>query len=108
MLIGDPSVLILDEPANGLDPQGIIWMRELLRRFANDGGTVLLSSHLLNEVEVIADRLLLIDKGKLVAVGLQGRAPRDHRDRGAEPRSGRRSPRRSRRPASSSRRPTAR
>ena len=69
VLIGDPSVLILDEPANGLDPQGIIWMRQLLRRFADDGGTVLLSSHLLNEVEVIADRLLLIDKGKLVASG---------------------------------------
>jgi ABC-2 type transport system ATP-binding protein len=69
VMIGRPSVLILDEPANGLDPQGIIWMRELLRRFADDGGTVLLSSHLLNEVEVIADRLLLIDKGKLVASG---------------------------------------
>ncbi len=69
VMIGGPSVLILDEPANGLDPQGIIWMRELLRGFANDGGTVLLSSHLLNEVEVIADRLLLIDKGKLVASG---------------------------------------
>jgi ABC-2 type transport system ATP-binding protein len=69
VMIGSPSVLILDEPANGLDPQGIIWMRELLRGFANNGGTVLLSSHLLNEVEAIADRLLLIDKGKLVASG---------------------------------------
>jgi len=69
VMIGRPSVLILDEPANGLDPQGIIWMRELLRGFANEGGTVLLSSHLLNEVEAIADRLLLIDKGKLVASG---------------------------------------
>ena len=69
VLIGDPSLLILDEPANGLDPQGIIWMRELLRNFAAAGGTVLLSSHLLNEVEVIADRLVLINKGKLVASG---------------------------------------
>ena len=53
-LIGDPEVLILDEPANGLDPAGIRWMRDLLRGFANDGGTVLLSSHLLHEIEVIA------------------------------------------------------
>ena len=68
-LIGDPQVLILDEPANGLDPAGIRWMRDLLRSYADQGGTVLLSSHLLNEVEVIADRLLLIDKGKLVASG---------------------------------------
>jgi len=69
VLIGDPTVLILDEPANGLDPQGIIWMRELLRHFADRGGTVLLSSHLLREVEAIADRLVLIDKGKRVASG---------------------------------------
>jgi ABC-2 type transport system ATP-binding protein len=62
-------VLILDEPANGLDPQGIIWMRELLRNFAAAGGTVLLSSHLLSEVEAIADRIVLINKGKLVASG---------------------------------------
>ncbi len=69
VLLGEPDVLILDEPANGLDPEGIIWMRELLRRFAADGGTVLLSSHLLNEVEVIADQLLLIKDGSLVASG---------------------------------------
>ncbi|MFN8114209.1 MAG: ATP-binding cassette domain-containing protein [Solirubrobacterales bacterium] len=69
VLLGEPDVLILDEPANGLDPEGIIWMRELLRRFAADGGTVLLSSHLLNEVEVIADQLLLIKDGALVASG---------------------------------------
>ncbi len=69
VLLGEPDVLILDEPANGLDPEGIIWMRELLRHFAAGGGTVLLSSHLLNEVEVIADQLLLIKEGRLVAAG---------------------------------------
>ena len=54
-LLGDPEVLILDEPANGLDPAGIAWMRALLREFADRGGAVLLSSHLLREIEVIAD-----------------------------------------------------
>jgi ABC-2 type transport system ATP-binding protein len=54
-LLGDPEVLILDEPANGLDPAGIRWMRDLLRGYANEGGTVLLSSHLLNEIERVAD-----------------------------------------------------
>jgi len=58
-LLGDPEVLILDEPANGLDPAGIRWMRDLLRGFADDGGTVLLSSHLLHEIEVIADDLVV-------------------------------------------------
>ena len=55
-LLGDPRVLILDEPANGLDPEGIFWMRGLLRDFADRGGTVLLSSHLLREVEAVADQ----------------------------------------------------
>jgi ABC-2 type transport system ATP-binding protein len=68
-LLGDPEVLILDEPANGLDPPGIRWMRELLRDFADRGGTVLLSSHLLNEVEQLADRLVIIDFGRVVAQG---------------------------------------
>jgi ABC-2 type transport system ATP-binding protein len=68
-LLGDPSVLILDEPANGLDPAGIHWMRGLLRGFAERGGTVFLSSHLLNEVEIIADQLLVIGRGKIVAEG---------------------------------------
>ncbi|WP_033346825.1 ATP-binding cassette domain-containing protein, partial [Catenuloplanes japonicus] len=53
-LLGEPSILILDEPANGLDPEGIFWMRGLLRDFADRGGTVLLSSHLLREVEAVA------------------------------------------------------
>jgi ABC-2 type transport system ATP-binding protein len=68
-LMADPSVLILDEPANGLDPAGIRWMRSLLRGYAERGGTVLLSSHLLHEVEMIADELVLIGNGKIVAEG---------------------------------------
>jgi len=68
-LLGDPSVLILDEPANGLDPAGIRWMRGLLKSYADRGGTVLLSSHLLHEVEQIADELILIGHGKIVAQG---------------------------------------
>ena len=66
-LLGDPQVLILDEPANGLDPAGIHWMRGLLRGFADRGGTVLLSSHLLHEIEVIADHLVVIGNGAIVA-----------------------------------------
>ncbi|GAB2604039.1 ABC transporter [Paractinoplanes abujensis] len=68
-LLGDPAVLILDEPANGLDPEGIYWMRGLLRDFADRGGSVLLSSHLLREVEAVADRLVVIGAGKVVAQG---------------------------------------
>jgi ABC-2 type transport system ATP-binding protein len=68
-LIGDPEVLILDEPANGLDPAGIRWMRDLLRVYADKGGTVLLSSHLLHEIEVIADDIVVIGNGKIVAQG---------------------------------------
>ena len=68
-LLGDPSVLILDEPANGLDPAGIRWMRGLLKGYADQGGTVLLSSHLLHEVEQIADEMILIGNGRIVARG---------------------------------------
>ena len=68
-LLGEPEVLILDEPANGLDPAGIRWMRDLLRGYANRGGTVLLSSHLLHEIEVIADDLVVIGNGRIVAQG---------------------------------------
>ncbi len=68
-LLGDPSILILDEPANGLDPAGIHWMRGLLREYAARGGTVLLSSHLLHEVEMIADDMVLIGQGRIVAHG---------------------------------------
>src|SRR5690606_17489693 len=68
-LIVDPEVLVLDEPANGLDPAGIRWMRDLLRGFADRGGTVLLSSHLLHEIEVIADDIVVIGQGRIVAQG---------------------------------------
>ena len=68
-LIGDPEVLILDEPANGLDPAGIRWMRDLLRGHADRGGTVLLSSHLLHEIEVIADDIVMIGNGRIVSQG---------------------------------------
>jgi ABC-2 type transport system ATP-binding protein len=68
-LLGDPQVLVLDEPANGLDPEGIFWMRGLLRGFADRGGTVLLSSHLLHEVEAVADRLVVISRGRIAAQG---------------------------------------
>src|SRR5215216_2523795 len=68
-LLGDPEVLILDEPANGLDPEGMRWMRELLRDFADRGGTVLLSSHLLYEVEAVADQLVIIGAGRIAARG---------------------------------------
>jgi ABC-2 type transport system ATP-binding protein len=68
-LLGDPEVLILDEPANGLDPAGIRWMRDLLRDFADQGGTVLLSSHLLHEIEVVADDIVVIGNGRIVAEG---------------------------------------
>ena len=68
-LLGDPEVLILDEPANGLDPEGMRWMRSLLRDFADRGGTVLLSSHLLAEVEAVADRMIIIGEGRILAQG---------------------------------------
>ena len=68
-LIGDPAVLILDEPANGLDPAGIRWMRDLLRDYADHGGTVLLSSHLLPEIEIIADDIVMIGNGRIVCQG---------------------------------------
>ena len=68
-LLGDPGVLVLDEPTNGLDPEGIIWMRGLLRELARQGRTVLVSSHLLTEVQQTADRLLIISNGSLVFQG---------------------------------------
>jgi ABC-2 type transport system ATP-binding protein len=68
-LLGDPAVLILDEPANGMDPEGIRWMRGLLQDFASRGGTVVLSSHLLGEVQATVDRLVVIGSGRIVANG---------------------------------------
>jgi ABC-2 type transport system ATP-binding protein len=66
-LLGDPRLLILDEPANGLDPEGIRWLRNFLRSFAAGGGTVFISSHVLAEVAQIADEVVIIHKAKLVA-----------------------------------------
>jgi ABC-2 type transport system ATP-binding protein len=65
-MLGDPRVLILDEPANGLDPEGIRWMRTLLKQLADNGRTVLVSSHLLSEMEVLADDVLIIANGRLI------------------------------------------
>ena len=65
-LLGDPELLILDEPANGLDPEGVRWLRDFLRAFAADGKTVLVSSHLLAEVAQTVDRVLIINRGRLV------------------------------------------
>ncbi|HET9310148.1 MAG TPA: ATP-binding cassette domain-containing protein [Actinomycetota bacterium] len=68
-LLGDPRVLVLDEPANGLDPQGIRWLREFLRWFAARGNAVLVSSHLLSEMDQMADEVVVIDRGRLVRQG---------------------------------------
>ncbi len=66
-LLGDPPVLILDEPGNGLDPEGILWLRTLLRKLASEGRTVFVSSHLLGEMTLTADHLVVIGRGRLLA-----------------------------------------
>ncbi|HEX9541589.1 MAG TPA: ATP-binding cassette domain-containing protein [Streptosporangiaceae bacterium] len=66
-LLGDPPVLILDEPVNGLDPEGVLWIRNLLKSLAAEGRTVLLSSHLMSEMSLTADRLIIIGRGRLIA-----------------------------------------
>jgi len=68
-LLGNPQVLVLDEPANGLDPEGIRWLRTMLRALADEGRTVLVSSHQLNEIEEIADRVVILNRGRLVTYG---------------------------------------
>ena len=68
-LLGDPAVLVLDEPATGLDPAGMAWLRRLLREWAAQGRTVLFSSHALAEVETVADRLVIINRGRIVRQG---------------------------------------
>jgi ABC-2 type transport system ATP-binding protein len=68
-LLGDPGVLVLDEPSNGLDPAGIAWLRGFLRRLADEGRTLLVSSHALSEVQQIADRVVIINRGRLVSQG---------------------------------------
>ncbi len=88
-LLRDPELLILDEPANGLDPEGVHWLRTFMRDFAAAGKTVLVSSHVLAEVAQTVDRVVIIDKGRLVTIvaldeltarmagGVRVRAPRD-------------------------------
>jgi ABC-2 type transport system ATP-binding protein len=66
-LLGDPEILLLDEPVNGLDPEGILWIRNLLKQLASEGRTILVSSHLMNEMAVTADHLVVIGQGKLIA-----------------------------------------
>ena len=66
-LLGDPEVVMLDEPSNGLDPEGIVWIRRLLRRLAGEGRTVLVSSHLMNETASFADHLVVLGRGRLLA-----------------------------------------
>ena len=66
-LLGDPEVVMLDEPSNGLDPEGIVWIRRLLRRLAGEGRTVLVSSHLMNETASFADHLIVLGRGRLLA-----------------------------------------
>jgi len=68
-LLGEPSVLVLDEPANGLDPAGIRWLRQYLRAFAARGGTVLISTHVLTEVSLVADDVVIIDRGRSLVSG---------------------------------------
>jgi ABC-2 type transport system ATP-binding protein len=66
-LLGDPAALILDEPINGLDPDGVLWIRTLLKSLAAEGRTVLVSSHLMSEMAVTAERLIIIGRGRLLA-----------------------------------------
>lgn len=77
-LLGEPEALVLDEPVNGLDPEGIRWMRGLLRSHADSGGTVLLSSHLMSEVAEIADDIAVITAGRIVAYGPLARVTAGH------------------------------
>ena len=88
-LLGDPELLILDEPANGLDPEGVRWLRDFLRRFASDGRTVLVSSHVLAEMAQTVDQVLIISRGRLVVESslaeLTARAGGAVRVRGADP-----------------------
>ena len=66
-LLGDPQVLILDEPVNGLDPDGVLWVRKLLQRLAGEGRTVFISSHLMSEMALVANHLIVIGRGKILA-----------------------------------------
>ena len=68
-LLGDPEVLIFDEPVNGLDPEGVIWVRETCRQLASEGRTVFISSHLMSEMSQTADELIVIGRGRIIATG---------------------------------------
>ncbi|WP_406675575.1 hypothetical protein [Nonomuraea sp. N2-4H] len=68
-MLGDPPVLLLDEPINGLDPEGVLWARNLMRGWGAEGRTVLVSSHLMSEMALTADRLVVIGRGRLLAEG---------------------------------------
>jgi len=84
-LLGEPRLLVLDEPANGLDPEGMHWLRTSLAAFARDGGTVLISSHVLSEIAQTVDRVIIINRGRIVASGpidqLTAQRPRRRRQR---------------------------
>jgi ABC-2 type transport system ATP-binding protein len=126
-LLGDPGILMFDEPVNGLDPEGILWIRNLMKALAAEGRTVFVSSHLMSEMENTADHLLVIGKGRLIADGsvadftrqlpavgpgqdaAAGPARHGRRDRGRHgPRWGRRGARLARHDACASRRPRLR
>jgi len=77
-LLGDPGVLVMDEPVNGLDPEGIRWMRGFTRQLADEGRTVLLSSHFMGEIARIADHLVVVDRGRLVAEGAPDEVAEGH------------------------------
>jgi len=77
-LLGDPQVLLLDEPANGLDPEGIRWLRMLLRHLSGQGKTILISSHMLSEVEQTVDEVVIIANGRLIRQGAIGDLPTEH------------------------------
>jgi len=66
-MLGNPEVLLLDEPVNGLDPEGILWIRNLMKQLATEGRTIFVSSHLMNEIAVTADHLIVIGRGRLIA-----------------------------------------
>jgi ABC-2 type transport system ATP-binding protein len=78
-LLGDPATLLLDEPINGLDPEGIRWVRTLLRNLAAEGRTVFVSSHLMNEMAVTADHVIVVGRGRLIADGAVAELLRDTR-----------------------------
>ena len=80
-LLGDPATLILDEPVNGLDPEGIQWIRQLLRSFADQGRAVLVSSHLMSEMALTADRLIVVGQGRLITEGTVDDVVRSSTDR---------------------------